>query len=173
MFPFNKGNGIQQYFCPKGSDHDGCALSINAADFEAVMTEAVIQWVCGPKFRERVNLRLAEVQGNPGQRDDLESMRSELADYRRLPERFQTQQTTARTAELETAVRLAEARLRAVPELALLRDVPTVERELRAAWERWSPEEKRARLRIVLDHVTINPGVRGHFDPGRIEPHWR
>ncbi len=174
LYSFNKGNGVQVYFCPKGSDHDGCALSVNAADLEAVMNEAVLQWVCGPAFAKRLRAaRQAVLAEGDRAAATLNADLAELADHERLPARFATDQTRARQAELQGRVQAAQAALTAAPITAILADLPTAKRALRAAWAAWTDDERRVRLAAVLDHVTVGPGVPGHFNPDRIVPHWR
>jgi len=174
LYPFNKGNGVQVYFCPKGSDHDGCALSVNAADLEAVMNEAVLQWVCGPAFAKRLRAaRQAVLAEGDRAASTLNADLAELADHERLPARFATDQTRARQAELQGRVQAAQAALTAAPTTAILADLPTAKRALRAAWAAWTDDERRVRLAAVLDHVTVMPGVPGHFRAARIVPHWR
>jgi site-specific DNA recombinase len=148
---------------------------VTAKPFEEVMDEIVIAWITSERFRELLNLRLAELQGDPTSRADLDGMRAELDDYRKLPERFQTEATRARTAELEGAVQAAEARMAAMPEVAAMLDVPTAEVELRAAWASWSVEQKRAKLASVLERVIVKPATRrgGAFDDSRIDPQWK
>ena len=174
MFPHNKGNGIQQYFCPKGSDHDGCALSVNAGDFEAVMNEATIQWIAGPAFTDRLNRQLAALATDDSTPEQIEADQLELAELEVvLPTRFAGDSHRARYAELQARVRDAEARVAAMPELAALRDIPRAEDALRTAWAAWTTGERQRVLRAVLERVVIGPGVRGHFRGERISPHWK
>jgi site-specific DNA recombinase len=148
---------------------------VTAEPLERVMDKAVITWISGPKGHERFAVLLRARQDGGTTMENLASDRAELADYQVLPERFQTDQTRARAAELAASVRAAEARLAAQPALAVLADTPMVEEELRAAWGRWSIEERRARLHAVLEDVLIKPATRrgGIFDDSRIVPHWR
>jgi site-specific DNA recombinase len=146
---------------------------IDASSFERVADETVILWLSGDTFRSRLNLRLAVVQGDPADRAMLSSMRAELADLLATPERFRDRIDPggARERELDKAISATETRMAAVPELALLADLPESEGELRAAFEHWTVSQKRAVLRAVVASITIRPATRRrHFDASRIEP---
>jgi site-specific DNA recombinase len=149
---------------------------VPAGPLEAILDRAVLGYVTSETFRSRLNLKLAEVQGDPTDRAKLEEMRGELADYQRLPERFQTEATRARTVTLSDAVEAAKRRLAAVPNLSLLADLPSTRATLEAAWSVWTTEQRRARIAAVIESITIRPASkRGEaFDPSRIEPpRWR
>jgi site-specific DNA recombinase len=159
------------YRCP-----EPCRKSYVSADhFEAAMDRRVLDYVTSEKFRQRVNLRLAELGDSA---DDLsaalEADRAELADSREMPARYRTAEHDAREVELEQAIERTEARLATVPGLAALADLPGTRAALEAAWSSWTAEQRHARLVAVLKHIDVLPAHGRHvFDPERIVPHWR
>jgi site-specific DNA recombinase len=174
------GSGRPMYACkggPRDPDHRGCGRTwISKGAFEEVMTEAVTLYVCGPKFAEVRARRLAAAAASdptPGQIERDERELRELATLKGQG-RFTIAEWLALRDPIDARIKAAKARLDAKPDLATLLDIPTVEADLRAAWARWTVEERRRALGAVLEHVVINPKGRGRrFDPDRIDPHWR
>jgi hypothetical protein len=141
--------------------------------FEAHMEQRFIDWIVSDEFRDRVNRRLAELQA--GETIDLDADRQELDELQAiLPTRFATDAHRVRATELEARLEAAEGRLRAVPALRVLVDLPATRAALERAWRAWSLDERRARLRATVESIEILPGVRGHANPERrIRLHWR
>jgi DNA invertase Pin-like site-specific DNA recombinase len=149
---------------------------IQAEPFEQVMDAAVEAQVCRPEFAAWRAERLAELGADDRTAEQLERDQAELTDLEQLPERYRGQIDPGgkRAAELGELIREAKARMAARPELGALADLPTTVAAFRAVWARWTPEQRRARLAAVLDHVTIRPARHRHvFDPGRIVPRWK
>ncbi len=151
---------------------------ISADHFERVADELFIRRCTRPAFAKWLAERLRDLRADDTTGADLERDRADLADLEATPESIRRKHRIdldgALRAELRGRVQAAEARLAAMPELAALVDLPTVERELRAAWKAWTPEQRRARLAAVVDRVVIMSATRRHtFDPSRIVPRWR
>jgi DNA invertase Pin-like site-specific DNA recombinase len=160
----------------KGGRDGGCGqVSIRADRVEGWITAAVAEAVCSKRFADHLNARRAQVlAADPG---DFDAMRAELADLEATPARYRDQVDPggARAAELHRLIRQAKARLLASPELAELLDLPRTVEAFEAAWSGWDVAERRRRLRLLLDRVTVKATGKGRkpFDPGRLEPDWR
>ncbi len=174
MFPFNKGNAVQVYFCPKGTDHSGCALQVNAPDLERVMEAKFFEWVTGPHFAAALQRRMAAQLSDDPTPERIEADREELSELGAiLGTRFAEPQHFVRHAELEAGIQYYEERLASQPETTTLLTIPRASDELSRAWASWSTPERQRVLRAVLIHVLVMPGVPGHFRESRIVPIWR
>jgi DNA invertase Pin-like site-specific DNA recombinase len=165
------------YRCYRRSDGGptrGCGMvSIKVDTVEAWMTAAAKQAVCSERFADHLNARRRAVLEGTSV-EDLDAMRAELADYQALPPRFRTPDTEARTAALQAEVRKATARLMAAPELGELLDLPRTADGFQGAWQRWDVTERRRKLRLLLNKITVKPAGKGtRFNPSRLDPDWR
>lgn len=174
------GANKPMYGCRGGTtdpDHQGCGRTfISKQAFEEVMDEAVIVHLCGPGFARALDRRLAAAAADDPTPAQLDADRRELAKLARLKGegRVTIQEWLALRDPIQRRIEEAEARLAARPNLKALVDLPMAEADFRAAWARWTVQEKRQRLGAVLDYVVIKAKGRGRrFDPDRIDPHWK
>jgi len=171
-----KGGSRMVYACRRsyGGRWNGCGkVSIGKDTVEEFITAAAAEAVCAEWFTQALNARrAAALDGADGA--DLEEARAELADYQALPARFRTPETDARQAELQERIRIATAKLMAVPELRELLDLPRTRSGWEAAWSAWDVPARRRRLKLLLRKVVVKPTGRGvRFTPDRLDPDWR
>ncbi len=176
MIAFGKDrSGKALYSCRRDTDHHrGCGRTfITVEHVEPLMVEAFKIHVCGPGFAEAVGRRVkaaAEHDPTPAQ---LDADQRELKELARLKGegRFTIGEWLALRDPIQARIREAEARLRARPDLRPLVDIPQVREELDAAWERWTPQERRRHLEVVVDYILVGPPKRRRFfDPDRVAP---
>jgi DNA invertase Pin-like site-specific DNA recombinase len=171
-----KGSKRMVYACRRsyGGRWNGCGkVSIGKDTIEEFITAAAAGAVCSEWFTEALNARRAAALDG-ADAVDLEEARAELDDYQALPARFRTPDTDARQAELHERIRVATAKLMAVPELRELLDLPRTAQAWEAAWSAWDTTERRRRLKLLLRKVTVKPAGRGvRFHHGRLDPDWR
>jgi hypothetical protein len=76
---------------------------------------------------------------------------------------------------LQQRIRSARERLARRAEAAILADVGPEPGALAAAWQRWTLEQRRDVLRLVLEAVIVSPATRRGpgFDVGRVALKWR
>jgi DNA invertase Pin-like site-specific DNA recombinase len=164
------------YRCQRqgGGRPRGCGnVSIRKDTVEEWITEAVTEAVCSEWFTDALNARrAAALEGVSAA--ELEEARAELADYQALPPRFRTPDTEARQVELRQRIRVATAKLTAIPELRELLDLPRTEEGWRAAWNGWDIVQRRRRLKLLLRKVVVKPAGKGvRFHRSRLDPDWR
>jgi hypothetical protein len=76
---------------------------------------------------------------------------------------------------LQQRIRSARERLARRAEAAILADVGPEPGALADAWQRWTLEQRRDVLRLVLEAVIVSPAARRGpgFDESRVELRWR
>src|SRR6266540_4802190 len=172
----SKGRRRMVYACRRsyGGRWNGCGkVSIGCDTVEEFITEAAAEAVTSEWFTEALNARrAAALEGVSAA--DLEAARAELADYQALPARFRTPETDARQVELQQRIRVATAKLTAIPELRELLDLPRTRASWEAAWSSWDVPARRRRLKLLLRKVTVKATGKGvRFHRSRLAPDWR
>jgi site-specific DNA recombinase len=168
--------GVRRYGCNGGDREAGRVhMVIAAAPLEQFVVDAVLEALDGPKLGEFLKLRATN-----GDRELADQL---VADERRLRElatmfaRGEIDKPEWLTARPELKQRIASARERLArrAEAAILADVGPEPGALAAAWKRWTLEQRRDVLRLVLEAVIVSPATRRGpgFDESRVELRWR
>ncbi len=160
----------------------GCGRLGRYADpIENAVRDAVLTAFDSPKLGPLLRAQLqAQTRGHDhvrellNERETLKAKLSRLEDdyFDDLLDREQFARGQARVKERLVEV---EAGLVAATPVRLPVNVPKSMKALRAAWEKWSIEERRAVVAFALKRVVVKPMGRGYrFDPVRdLELDWR
>jgi hypothetical protein len=140
------------------------------------VVEVVITALSGPRLAEL--LAGADADQDQAVAAGLERDKAALlelsADYyqRRMIDR---ETFFANRRPLQDAIEAAERRLARRASRGVLEQVPGTREALEAAWERWTLDQRRTVLRLVLDSVVVHKAEqRGRrFDAGRVKLIWR
>jgi DNA invertase Pin-like site-specific DNA recombinase len=165
------------YGATKGSERDGCGkttVSVSMAD--KWIADAVRTLVCGPRFMEALNARRAALLAGEATTQELDDWEVEISELQTiLGTRFAAEQHRARHDELQRRLRNAHIQLAARPELQQLMDFPRTQEAFKAAWGRWDVSERRTKIKLLLNQVTVNAVGKstGRFDPDRLDPDWK
>jgi site-specific DNA recombinase len=166
----------RRYGC-EGGDREGGRVHLVAAaePLERFVERAVLHALDGPKLGEFLKMRAKN-----GDRELADQL---VRDERRLPElakmyardEIEKPEWLAVRDELLQRIRSARERLARRAEAAILADVGTEPGALVKAWGRWTLEQRRDVLRLVLEAVVISPASRRGpgFDESRVELRWR
>jgi hypothetical protein len=175
--------GYRAYRCQKGvgatkgTPRDGCGkttISVKMAD--KWIEDAVRTLVCGPRFTEALNARRAALLAGEATMQELDEWEAEIGELQTiLGTRFATEQHQARHDELQRRLRSAQIQLAARPELQQLMDFPRTQEAFKIAWDRWGVTERRTKIKLLLNKVTVNAvgRITGRFDPDRLDPDWK
>jgi len=166
----------RRYGC-EGGDREGgrVHLVVAAAPLERFVESAVLHALDGPKLGEFLKLRATN--GDRELADQLvadERRSTDLAAMYAAGEIGKPEWLAARPV-LQQRIRSARERLARRAEAAILADVGPEPGALAAAWRRWTPEQRRDVLRLVLEAVVVSPATRRGpgFDESRVELRWR
>jgi site-specific DNA recombinase len=166
----------RRYGC-EGGDREGgrVHLVIAAAPLERFVTNEVLEALDGPKLGEFLKMRATN-----GDRELADQL---VRDERRLPElakmyardEIEKPEWLAVRDELRQRIRSARERLARRAEAAILADVGSEPGALVKAWKRWTLQQRRGVLQLVLEAVVISPATRRGpgFDESRVELRWR
>jgi site-specific DNA recombinase len=168
--------GVRRYGCDGGDREAGRVHLVVAAEpLERFVTDAVLEALDGPKLGEFLKLRATN-----GDRELADQL---VADERRLRElatmfaqgEIDKPEWLAARPELKQRIASARERLARRAEAAILADVGPEPGALAKAWKRWTLEQRRDVLRLVLEAVIVSPATRRGpgFDERRVELKWR
>jgi site-specific DNA recombinase len=166
----------RRYGCDGGDREGGRVHLIIAAEpLERFVERAVLHALDGPKLGEFLKMR--SKNGDRELADQLvndERRFTEMATMYARGEIDKAEWLAARNV-LQQRIRSVRERLARRAEAAILADVGTEPGALRAAWERWTLEQRRDVLRLVLEAVVVSPASRRGpgFDESRVELRWR
>jgi DNA invertase Pin-like site-specific DNA recombinase len=166
----------RRYGCDGGNREAGRVhLVVAAAPLEQYVTDAVLHALDGPKLGEFLKLRATN--GDRELADQLVADERRLRDLATMYARDEIDKPEWLTARpvLQQRIRSARDRLARRAEAAILADVGPEPGALAAAWKRWTFEQRRDVLRLVLEAVVVSPAARRGpgFDTGRVELRWR
>lgn len=173
-----RGDGARRYFCAKGDGGRGCnKTTILAEPFEAFVADGVLYRLDTPELQRRL-------VGIAAQDDHAEALQAEIersqADLDELALAYGARKITLREwlmARTPIEERQSEAtrRMGHLTGSAALEGYVGNAEHLRAQWADLTPYRQRAIIASLVNHLTINPGIRGRtrFDPSRIEVTWR
>lgn len=169
----------RRYAC-NGGDREGgrVHLTIAAEPLERLVTERVLDRLDGPSLARFLHDRATE--GDRELADGLVADEKALRELHRA--RFVTREVDHGAyldvkAELEQRVASARAKLSRRAQTAILAGVSSEPGALRRTWAKWTLEQRRQVLRVVIpDGAVVKPATRlgRRFDPDRVDvPIWR
>jgi DNA invertase Pin-like site-specific DNA recombinase len=168
--------GTRRYGCQGGDREAGRVhLVVTAAPLERFVEAAVLHALDGPKLGEFLKLRTRNGDRELGDQLVRDERRfTEMATMYARDEIGKPEWMAARPV-LQQRIRSARDRLARRAEAAILADVGTEPGALVAAWKRWTLEQRRDVLRLVLEAVIVHPAARRGpgFDERRVELRWR
>ena len=166
----------RRYGCEGGDREAGRVhLVVAAGPLERYVTDAVLVALDGPKLGEFLKLRATNGDRELGDQLDADERRfTEMATMYARDEIGKPEWLAARPV-LQQRIRSARERLARRAEAAILADVGPEPGALAAAWQRWTLEQRRDVLRLVLEAVVVSPATRRGpgFDESRVELLWR
>jgi DNA invertase Pin-like site-specific DNA recombinase len=166
----------RRYGCDGGDREAGRVhLVVAAAPLERFVTDAVLEALDGPKLGKFLKLRATNGDRELG--DQLVADERRLRDLATMYARDEIDKPewlVARPVLLQR-IRSARERLARRAEAAILADVGPEPGALAKAWQRWTLEQRRDVLRLVLEAVIVSPATRRGpgFDESRVELKWR
>jgi site-specific DNA recombinase len=166
-------NGRLAYACR--TDQAGCGrVVISALDLEHLIVEGVILALAGPKLAKLLaQAEHVETAQLAGQLREAEEHLAALATLHGQGE-IEMGEWLAAAAPVRQRRDQLRARVREAPNAELLLDLPRTVKELRAVWAAKSIDWRRARVALVLNHVTIRSAKRvGRSLEARVDPDWR
>jgi DNA invertase Pin-like site-specific DNA recombinase len=165
------------YGATKGGRRDGCGrTTVSVQMTDKWIADTIRTIVCGPRFTEALNARRAALLAGEATTQELDEWDAEISELQTiLGTRFATEQHQARHDELQRRLRHAQIQLAARPELQQLMDFPRTQEAFKTAWDRWDTPERRTKIRLLLNKVTVNAVGKktGRFDPDRLDPDWK
>ena len=173
----NDGRGHVSYRCSQGGNYQrGCGrIAISQGSLDGYVSRRLVQWLAGPGLL-RARQALAD------QDADVAAITQQLASDDRLLEelaglygsddpaqRISANEWMRARAPIERRITQARAKLRRMPKMATLDDLPDVREELEAVWPKLPLERRRAILKSVVRRLVIYPGRTGSkFDSRRV-----
>ncbi len=166
--------GQRRYVCSR--DHGGCGgCFIMSEPLESFVAEAVLTAVAGAAFDQAWASAHAEKESHAAAElaaaeRRLEALADSYAEGTITVAAYQ-KATTKLEAQLQELRKAAAAETAG----AVRRRLPSGEAALRAWWDGADIEARAEVVRLVIESITIGPGVRGlnRFDPRRVEIRWR
>jgi DNA invertase Pin-like site-specific DNA recombinase len=171
MHSSRRPDGSRRYMCP--ARPGGCGrTAIVAEPLEATITEAVLYRLDNPVVHRKV---ARPKKRQPAESVDLEAIERDLDDLAAdLGEgRISRREWLAARAPLERRREDARRLLDLQADDPILQ--PFREGNVRKLWAKADTDGRRAVLRVLIENITIGPGVPGRkaFDPDRVDLLWR
>jgi site-specific DNA recombinase len=173
-----RGDKRRCYVCASGPGFNGCGKIRRLADpVEELVRDAVIEALDTPALQEAV-----EAQGN------AEGGAGLTVELQRLDERLERLKVDHHVeglldrddymrmrAELERRVDEVSAQVAEQSGARVMRQLPTGDGALRAAWDEGDLAWRRELIGLVVERVVLHPARRGfnQFDPSKIEVVWK
>jgi DNA invertase Pin-like site-specific DNA recombinase len=167
-----------RYVCRTGPGLPGCGkVAVLADPADEAITELVLDALAGPDLvRALQHTGDADVAAILAQLETDEQALEEAA-FARFTERTLDHRAFLKVRErLQARIASGRRQLDRLAGASALAGVPSAADDLRAAWEGWPTERRRAILQAVLTEVRVRPtgSTGGRFDPTRrLDPHWR
>ena len=167
-----------RYVCRTGPGLPGCGkVSILADPADTAITELVLDALAGPDLvRALQHTGDADVAAILTQLETDEQALEEAA-FARFTERTLDHRSFLKVRErLQARIAGGRRQLDRLAGASALAGVPRAAEDLRAAWEGWPIERRRAILQAALTEVRVKPtgSTGGRFDPTRrLDPRWR
>jgi site-specific DNA recombinase len=163
--------GQRRYVCST-AQRGGCGRLQRSADqVESLITEALFVAVESPEWD-----RVAERPADGPTRGLYEGLARDQGLLDRLEDKVVEELVKPETAKRKRAEieRRMEAARHRLAELGDARVAARIPRNLRAVWEDFSLDRKRAIIAVVVERVEVHPqGMSPVFDPDAIEVTWR
>ena len=171
-------DGARRYFCAKGPGPAGCGrMAILSEPLEAFIAEAILYRLDTSDLQQAL---LRQVT----QDDEADAHQQKIDDARADLERLATNhgeghitlpEWLAARKPIEARIDQANRQMSRLTNTAALEGFIGNSEALRGQWTTLSPPRQRAIVAALIDHITINPAVRGRntFDPSRIDALWR
>jgi site-specific DNA recombinase len=177
LYSHPERGGLPRLVCAGPPEHRGCGrVSIRSRPLDSFVVEAVITALAGPRLTEL--LAGADAEQDRVAAVELERDRAALlelsADHYQRGLIGRTEFLHNR-GPLQERIDQAERRVARRASRGVLTDLPRTREALEAAWERWTLDQRRTVLRLVLDSVVVHKAEqRGRrFDRSRVEVIWR
>jgi site-specific DNA recombinase len=173
LYSARRSGGVAVYACV--THMGGCGgVQVRAADLEHLITEGTIIALSGPKLALLLAQQEDVETGRLAQELDNADKHLEALATRHGQGEFDMAEWLAARAPVAARRDQLRARLREAPTAELLLDLPRTEKELRQVWEVRSVDWRRARVALVLNHVTIRSAkLVGRSLEARVDPDWR
>jgi len=171
-------SGARTYFCAKGVTGVGCNKTTTVAElFETLIADAVLYRLDTPDLQRKLISAAAEDDQADALQAEIDRSQAELDELaqaygeRKIPLReWLMARTPIEERQSEASRRMGQL----IGSSALENYVGNAE-HLRAQWTDLAPDRQRTIISALVDHVTVNPAVKGRtrFDPSRFEVTWR
>ncbi len=164
--------------CINDPSKRGCGgISAKADPAEQLVTDAVIHRLDTPALAKYVAAEERQLRGRDRVLEsvgDIEAQQADLASEWGAGRLTRAEWNAARDA-LQKRLDALTSRLRAEQRSAVVKDLVGRSGVLAKRWPSLSVDQRRAIVAAVLDHVRVNPAVRGRntFDPTRFQFMWR
>lgn len=166
------------YVCINDPSKRGCGgISAKADPAEQLVTDAVIHRLDTPALAKAVAAEEKRLHGRGRVLEsvgEIEAQQAELASEWGAGRLTRAEWSAARDA-LQKRLDALTSRLRTEQRSAVVKDFVGRSGVLAKRWPSLSVDQRRAIVAAVLDHVQVNPAVRGRntFDPTRFQFMWR
>ena len=173
-----RGDGTRRYFCAKSVDGIGCnKTTIISESFEEFIAEAVLYRLDTPELQRQLITAAAQ--------DDQAAVLQEAIDISQaaldeLAEAYGERSITLREwllarAPIEQRQSDDSRKMGQLVGSSALEGFVGHAESLRGQWSDLAPDRQRAIIGALIDHVTVNPAIKGRtrFDPSRFEVTWR
>jgi site-specific DNA recombinase len=173
-----RDDGARRYFCAKGYDGRGCnKTTILAEPYEQFIAEAVLFRLDTPELQRK--LISASAQDDQAEALQFEIDRSQV-ELDELALAYGERKITLREwllarAPVEQRQSEVTIRMSRLTGASALEGYVGNAEHLKAQWADLAPDRQRTIISALVDHLTVNPGVKGRtrFDPTRLEVAWR
>lgn len=173
-----RSDGTRRYVCARGPGFGGCGRMATVAEpVEALVAEAVLQRLDTPELAAA----LADAHQANAEADQLhtqvatdEAMLDDLAqDY--AAHTISHREWMAARQPIQTRIDSARRRLSRISPTHRIDEYAGRSQLLRDAWADLPLTRQHAIIRLILDHVVVQPAVKGRnaFDLTRFHPVWR
>ena len=178
MFPRPRVDGVRRYVCASGPGFGGCGRMATVAEpVESLVAQAVLLRLDTPQLAEA----LTETRRANAEHDQLhtelsddEAMLHQLAaDYG--AKTISHREWLAASQPIRQRTDAANRRLSRISPTHRIDEYVGRSTALRDAWADLPLTRQQAIIRLILDHVVVNPAVKGRntFDLSRFTPIWR
>jgi DNA invertase Pin-like site-specific DNA recombinase len=172
-----RGDGAKRYICATGPGLPGCGrTAILASHLEPFLVEAVLHRLDSPGLAAALAGDSAPAGASAEARRELDDAYADLEELARTygEKQITMREFLAARAPIEKRMESARAALSIDNRGAALGGYLSDPSALRREWSSLTLTRQRSIVAAVLDHVRIDPAVRGRnrFDPSRVTPFW-
>jgi DNA invertase Pin-like site-specific DNA recombinase len=173
-----RDSGTRTYFCAKGVSGRGCNKTTIASEtFEEFIAEAVLYRLDTPELQRKLISVAAQDDQAEALQADIDRAQADLDELARAygEHRITLREWLLARAPIEQRQSEASRRMGHLIGSSALEGYVGNAEHLRAQWTELAPERQRTIIAALVDHVTINPAIKGRtrFDPTRLEVTWR